>query len=274
MKPTLLFCVILFGFCGENMFAQTKIETRKKGNFDFYWGYNRAIFSNSDIRFTGKDYDFELQDIVAKDRPTDFTFKDYFGIANLTIPQYNLRLGYYIAKNLSIGIGTDHMKYVMVNNQPSTINGEIHETNNPFNGSYHNENILVTDSFLGFEHTDGLNYVNLSAEYYLDVLQTQSGKVNIAAFGGGGLGMMFPKSNVRLMSGPRNDEFHVAGYGLHAAVGLRFLFFKHLFLRTQLKGGFLHMPDILTRPNGAVDRASQHFMYTMFDFAVGYQWHF
>lgn len=36
----------------------------KKGQMFVFWGWNRAGFSNSDIRFKGNGYDFTLNNVV------------------------------------------------------------------------------------------------------------------------------------------------------------------------------------------------------------------
>ena len=43
-----------------------------------YWGYNRSFFTNSDIHFHGNGYDITVYNVVAKDRPEKFSFKNYF----------------------------------------------------------------------------------------------------------------------------------------------------------------------------------------------------
>jgi hypothetical protein len=269
---------LLFFFAltlNSQSFAQADLTTRQKGDFYFYWGYNRAAFTKSDIKFKGPGYDFTLKDVVAYDRPTDFDAGLYFNPASMTIPQYVYRLGYFINASWSISVGMDHMKYVMPQYQMVAVEGEINQPGNPYNGIYGETNVIAMDpDFLTFEHTDGLNYANFSADYFQNIYTSASAKFNIAAFGGGGIGMMIPKSNVQLMSGARNDQFHIAGYGLHADAGIQFTFWKHLFLRTQSKAGFIHMPSVLTRPNKVEDRASQHFWFGMWDFALGWQWHF
>jgi hypothetical protein len=50
------------------------------------------------------------------DRPTKFGWT-YFNPSQLTIPQYNFRLGYFITDAFSISIGSDHMKFVIKENQ-------------------------------------------------------------------------------------------------------------------------------------------------------------
>src|SRR3972149_3153003 len=43
---------------------------KRKGNFFFYWGYNRSAYTKSDIHFWGDGYDFTITNVKAKDEPT------------------------------------------------------------------------------------------------------------------------------------------------------------------------------------------------------------
>ena len=92
-------------------------ETSNKGRIYAFWGWNRGWYSNSDIRFQGNNYDFTLNDVEAKDKPLPFNFNNYFGPTNISLPQTNLRIGYFITDKIDISFGDDHMKYVMVSVQ-------------------------------------------------------------------------------------------------------------------------------------------------------------
>ncbi len=87
--------------------GQTRTETAyKKGTFYAFWGWNRAAYSNSDIHFKGNDYDFTLYRVKAHDRPTPFSYHNYFQIDRITIPpQTNFKIGYFFKDNMAINIG-------------------------------------------------------------------------------------------------------------------------------------------------------------------------
>ena len=243
-----------------------------KGKFFIYWGWNRAAYTNSDISFRGDSYDFILDDVRAKDRPTPWEPSVYFGITSITIPQTNFKIGYFINDHYNISVGVDHMKYVMVQDQPVIINGQISDPNpNEFVGSYTNDEIILTEAFLTFEHTDGLNYINVEISRVDDILKLinkgmKNLEVNITE--GVGAGMLLPKTNAKLMSNERHDDFNVAGYGLNVKVGLNVTFFKYFFVQGELKGGFIHMPNIRTTQFKS-DKASQAFMFGETDFLFG-----
>ena len=157
----LIFSLIfpLFGFNQTNPTGETTQKTSNRGRIYMYWGWNRSWYTDSDIHFTGDNYDFKLSDVKAKDRQTPFNVDPYFNIGRITIPQTNLRLGYFITDKIDISLGYDHMKYVMVNFQEAKINGNIN-TGNKYDGTYLNDDIILDYDFLMFEHTDGLNYID------------------------------------------------------------------------------------------------------------------
>lgn len=254
--------------------APGKSKLHEKGDFYLYWGYNRSGYTTSDIRFTGPGYDFTLEDVGAHDRPTEVTLENYAKPANITIPQYVYRIGYFITDRWSISAGMDHMKYVLGANQTVSMTGSIQQPGNPFNGDYQGEERALSNDFLHFEHTDGLNYASVGTDYFYPLYVSQNGEHGVSALAGAGLGLLIPKSNVTLMGGERSDVFHVAGWGASANLGVQAYFFKHFFFRTQLKGGWISMQDILTRPGDAPDRAHQNFGFGMWDFVLGGQFSF
>lgn len=227
-----------------------------------YWGGNRGYFTNSDIRFKGADYDFSLEDVKAHDVPKGWHI-DYINPARMTIPQTNFRLGYYITDKYNISFGVDHMKYVMKQNQMVSIKGYY-----PNEGSYGeqlpNDEVQLTEEFLTFEHTDGLNYVNAEINRVDDISKlfgiNDTDKIQINLTEGVGLGMVYPKTNTKLLGKERYDQFHVSGVGFSAKAGLNITVFKHFFVQTELKGGYINMYDVRTAADKK-DKASHDFFF-------------
>ncbi|WP_221795928.1 hypothetical protein [Oceanobacter mangrovi] len=265
----LIFCLSLLPAISQ---ASQNTNLRQQGQWYGYWGWNNATYSDSDIHFEGDDYDFTLHNVSASDRQTPFSFAQvfhsYLNPGRLTIPQYNWRFGYFVQDNWALSLGWDHMKYVMDQNQVVTMTG----TNN--RSGYEKtdpapEQKQLTDDFLTFEHTDGFNQLSLETEVFLPLLQFGE-DMDIALFVGGGAGILYPKSNVKLMSGVRNDEWHVAGYSTLVKIGVEANLWKGLFVRFIGKYGYADMDDILTSPDSS-DRASQTFYYDEYIGAVGYR---
>lgn len=251
--------------------AQHKTEIwkpNKKGSFYIYWGWNRGAYSKSDITFTGKSYNFKLDDVIANDRQSAFRPNLYFNPGSMTIPQYNLRLGYYFKDKYEISFGADHMKYVMKNFQTVNMNGTIENSGTPYDGVYTNYPMMLDTSFLLFEHTDGLNYLNAEIKRSDALINVKH--FNVSVNYGVGAGMMVPRTNTTLLGNQRHDEFHISGYGLDLVGAVRFNFFKYFFIETEAKYGFIHMPDIRTTRSPA-DRAKQHFFFMQYNVVFGAQ---
>lgn len=243
-------------------------QTGHKGEMFFSWGWNRASYSRSNIHFTGRDYDFTLSKVEGFDRQTDFGIDPYFNPEAITIPQTNFRIGYFISDHYNVTFAVDHMKYVMAQNQTVKINGYIELEESSFNDTYNDEDIVLTEDFLTFEHTDGLNYVNVGLARFDDLWRVEKLRMTVGLTEGASFGLLYPKSNTKLLGKERYDQFHVAGYGLDLRAGLNLNFFKYVFLQAELKGGFINMPDIRTTLSED-DKASQNFFFLEGIFTFG-----
>ena len=258
--------LLLFDLHGYSQKHLLPEPDSRKGDIYFYWGWNRGWYSKSDITFTGPSYNFELDQVIARDQPTDFSFDTYFNPVSFTIPQYNFRLGYFINDHYDVSFGIDHMKYVVQANQIVKINGTISETGTIYDGTYNGEEIPIAKDFIQFEHTDGLNYINIEFRRFDKLFDLNNVSINITE--GLGAGFLLPKTNAVVLNNERHDDFHLAGYGVNAVVGLNVTIYKYIFLQTEFKGGFIHMPDIRTT-SSSLDRASQSFFFSQFNFVLG-----
>lgn len=243
-----------------------EVPTLKKGTMFVFWGWNRAGFSDSDIRFKGNGYDFTLQNVTAQDRPSPLSL-DYVNPGKLSTPQFNFRFAYFLKDNIALVVGTDHMKYVMDQNQTVKFNGNISDPT--YAAMVQNGQVdLSSAEFLTFEHTDGLNYVNAGVEKYKNLLTKKNFDIFWAY--GAGAGVLFPKSNVKLFGNERSDRFHVAGFGLDARANINLVFWNHWMARIEGKFGYINMPDIKTTLNNKPDKASQDFVFYQVNFGIGY----
>ena len=184
-------------------------KPNKKGSFYLYWGWNREAYTKSDITFWGKSYDFKLDNVIANDRQSLYRSSLYLNPSTMTIPQYNLRFGYYFKDKYEISIGADHMKYVMKNYQNVNMNGHIENSGTPYDGEYKDHNMNLDPSFLLFEHTDGLNYLN--AEVRRSDALVNVKYFNLSTAYGAGAGVLVPRTNTTILGNRRHDEFHLAG---------------------------------------------------------------
>tara|TARA_B100001109_G_C18862117_1_gene474635 strand:+ start:3671 stop:4501 length:831 start_codon:yes stop_codon:yes gene_type:complete len=260
-----LFCIASLQSLSQEI--SSKEYKSKKGEMFFYWGWNRSVYSKSTMHFKGEDYSFRLDKVKAYDRQTDLSLI-YINPGTITIPQFNFRIGYFISNHWSISFGLDHMKYVMLQNQRSRITGNIGKSGGKYEGTYNKEEIELEYHFLRFEHTDGLNYGNIELRHQKKFHAWKY--FNFSLIQGFGAGLVVPKTNSNILSKGRNDEFHLAGFGLDAILGIQMRYKRGAFIQMEAKGGFIDMYDILTSPYSE-DRASQHFFFFQPNVVIGYQ---
>lgn len=281
MKRNFLLVVLTFCMFSQYTFSQEqnnipeKYTAHNKGKFYVSWGGNRESYTKSDVNFRGDNYNFTVENMQAHDKPKGWNV-DYINPTRMTIPQTNFRLGYYISDHYSVSVGWDHMKYVMTQFQTANLSGYIN-TNEGFDDVFNHTPKVMSEDFLTYEHTDGLNYVNAEFARHDDVSKlfsignTDVIQINLSE--GLGAGVLYPKTNTMLMGRDRHDAFHVSGYGVAAKAALNITFLKHFYIQGELKGGYINMNDIRTTAN-ASDKASQHFMFLQRIIEVGGIWKF
>lgn len=276
MKHPFLMVVLFFCVFSQHSIAQNttvtpeKYTAHNKGKIYFFWGGNRERYSKSDITFKGDNYNFTLENVEAHDKPKGWHI-DYINPARITIPQTNFRMGYFITDKYNISIGVDHMKYVMYQDKAVNYTGYYPNTGS-FGETLPNGQVLLTNEFLTFEHTDGLNYVNTEFSRVDDISKLftigDTDKIQVNVTEGIGAGILYPKTNAKVLGKERHDDFHISGYGISAKAGLSITFFKYFFLQTELKGGYINMNDIRTTHSSS-DSASQEFFFIQHIIAVG-----
>jgi len=254
-KKLLLASIIL----GANILSANVLD--KKGKKYISWGYNNSTYTNSDIHLKGDGYDYTIYDVEATDRQSDPKLRYLFEI---TIPQYNLHMGYFFDDRQSIAFEIDHMKYVVKSPQVVKIDGKDHQGNDNDNGT------VQLKDFLAFEHTDGLNYFNIAYNYHKPLITDKSVKNALSGFVGIGAGIVIPRSNVTLVGhSARQDAFKLAGYGVHLETGLVYDFLENYFFIFEYKKGYMDMPAVSTSPSTS-DEASHDFVFSETSFSLGY----
>ena len=237
-----------------------------------YWGYNRSGYTKSNMRFAGPGYDFTLKGARAYDNPEKFNASVYFNPNKSTIPQFNVRLGYYFKDNWAFSFGYDHMKYIFADGNNVSLSGTISEdVNAEWSGVYNAEPVITNRNTFHYENSDGLNYLRFEltrTDQWLTVGANDWFAIssNVGLSTGGILSFndftFAGEKNVRTIS--------LSGYALSLHLGPRFEFFRHFFIQPNLGGGFMHQVKVRTRPNDPSAYARQAYGYFEFDTVVGF----
>jgi len=277
------FIIFLLLILSNNSISQTKKRSRKvsnnSGTFFLSWGFNRSVYSQSNIYFSGANYGFKLANSKAQDDQSKLGSGDY-ALNSITIPQYNFKIGYYFKKKWSLSFGLDHMKYVFSDKNFVSITGNAIVSADQFvtfgNGqSFNNVTLngqtLTTDrNDFHYSNSQGLNYIHLDLGYTKPFYSF--GKKNdfiVSSVLGGGAGILLSYANI-LYNGVQSQNVEsFSGYGLSGNAGLRFEMYKHFYVYSNLSAGFFHKvreKTSLVDPNSYV---SQHFMYSQIEVGIG-----
>jgi hypothetical protein len=226
LKELMFFAFLLLN---ANSYAQNK----NSGTLYFTWGYNREAYSKSTLHLsnhTSDNYDFTMVKAKAHDKNN---FEHIGPLDELTIPQYNLHIGYMFndKNNLGVELSWDHLKYVVTDNQVVHINGNIR-------GRELDLDTLVDPNFVHIQHTNGNNYLmaNIVKKHPLYTGK----KTELSIHNKFGAGVLYSYTISTIMGSYDPGHFKIQGYVLGANTSLRYDIAKYFFLETTAQLAFAH----------------------------------
>ncbi len=277
MKKLLFLTFVVACFATHAQYRRAKPKKSwTSGTMFAYWGYNRSVYTKSNINFIGAGYDFTLNGAKAVDRPTT-DIKTYFNVKEITVPQFNFRIGYNFKNNWAISIGYDHMKYVLVDSKPYTLSGHINygiDNVTHWSGDYTNEPVVTNQETFHYENTNGLNYIRAEISRIDQWLRTEGGNFAISSSFGVSTGGILSFNDFTFAGRKDTQTVSMSGFGLSAHAGARFEFYKHFFLQFNAAAGFMYQVHVDTRPNDYDSYAKQKFGYSASELVVGALFYF
>ena len=267
--------IIIFFFSIENTLFSQHLNQTDKGGFYLYWGYNRSAYTKSSLRLVGPGYDFRLNELKAEDRPEKVSLV-YLNPKKITIPQFNVRMGYFFMDKWAVTFGYDHMKYIMRHPQTVKIKGHVDPgVSTLWNGDYNNQETELPYNQIHYENSDGNNYIRFGVARYFDLLSVgEKNWFRIRGVVEGTVGFLLPFNDLDFGGKKNLKTISVSGYGISLHPGLRLEFFNHLFFEGHFSGGFLHHVRVRTRPDDKSSFARQAYGFIETDFVFGYTWRF
>lgn len=236
------------------------------------WGYNTEWFTKSNISVTMSNGDkFKLHNAKAHDKPDlKYILK---APLDISIPQYNYRIGYYLNqdKTRAIELNFDHIKYVVTDGQDVHVTGTINEK------AIDENRVMDPKTFMHLEHTDGgnllhLNYVMQNSFWNRSTTAKRGAGMPIATFIRKiGAGINIPRTDFTYMGDRLNNKFHIAGYNVSAEAGARLYALPRLFLEGTAKTGYVRYVNALANTTTSTGNRVHHgFGYFEVILMVGY----
>lgn len=202
----------------------------KKGEWYFSWGYNKEWYTGSDLHIKqpslGNDY--VIKDVRARDKPgwDHGLFKK-----DLSIPQYNYRLGYFFKDNWAFEINFDHAKYVIDETQllhvKGTIGGQQVDEYIANNVPTYNNN---TDPFIKYQLNNGANFLMFNIVHNIHLSDFNKKWFDLSFMWKAGPGIMIPHVENTIQGNKNHKGFQFGGFGADVEGAVRATFFKYAYL--------------------------------------------
>jgi len=235
------------------------------------WGYNTEWYTKSNIHFKMSNGNrFTLHNAKAHDKPDmDAIIKNP---TEISIPQYNYRLGFYLNKSHSkaIEINFDHIKYVVTDGQKVRVSGNIDGV------TVNGDSVLNPATFLHLEHTDGGNLLHINYVEQQTLFTTRDKSRPLVTYlWKAGAGINIPRTDFTWRGSRLNNAFHIAGYNVSAEGGARLYPLKRLFIEGTAKTGYVRYINALAcTPEMKGNRVHHDFGYFELIGLVGYDFNF
>ena len=240
-----------------------------KGTGFISWGYNRSAYTRSTINFTGAGYDFSLKGVKATDRPST-KLSEYFNPTKITIPQFNIRAGYNFKNYWNISVGYDHLKYVMVHGQEYLLNGRINGGIDPnWSGNLSDKIVVTNDKDFHYENSNGMNYIRVELTKVRNIVRNRRDNFTMSYLLGVSSGAILSFNDFTFGGKKDVATVSLSGIGLSGHAGMRFEFFKYVFLQTNVAAGVLKQISVRTRANEYSAIAKQTFGYVEGNIVLG-----
>lgn len=275
-----LLCIIFPFLMAFSTFSQGKRirrVTNDKGTIFLSWGYNVSAYTKSNLNLVGSQYNFTLYQSKGTDIPSD-QLKNYT-LNSLSIPQHNIKVGYYYKNKWFFSLALDHMKYMYSDYNQVQISGnatfpiqDVTLGNNQYltNVELISQNIVTNRNQFNYNNASGLDYIH--AELGKTKRWYEAGKKNdftASTNVGFGAGLLYSHTSLLYngVQGPVTNS--LSGYGISGFAGLRFEAYKRFFLYTNFSLGFLHKVHEQTTSLDGAAYAKQKLGYSQIEGGIG-----
>ncbi len=209
---------------------EPKKHAHHKGAIYFSWGYNEEWYSNSTVHVKqdaiGDNYN--MVKVQAHDHKG---WDEQLLHEQLSIPQYNWRLGYYFndKRDLGVEINFDHTKYIITEGQHISFKGT--------------HNHLPIDSTILFNQSNGFfYYLNNGANFLLfnivkrvPIYHTDDNNLGIDFIGKAGIGPVVPHVQNSFFGHPNQQHFQLGGWNTGLETVVRVTIMRYAFLEFSQK---------------------------------------
>lgn len=220
---------------GASISAAGPKKEKRRHAFYISWGYNAEWYTRSTVHVQQESLgnDYALHSVKAHDhKGWDETsiFRQ-----QLSIPQYNYRLGYTFDEDQGLGIeiAFDHTKYIIADEGQ-----DVRMT-----GTFGSRDIDTTIRYAreaGFYYylNNGANFFLINLVKRWDLYKMPSEKFRLSALGKVGVGPVVPHVENAFFGKANEPHFQIGGWNCGVEADIKATFFRYVYLEYGIKGDY------------------------------------
>jgi hypothetical protein len=228
MKKYILVLLAICALVTTSTAQKTDSIQHKKiiGNGRFYasWGYNTEWYTHSSIAISqpGMQNNYTFENLTAHDH---IGWNNLFHV-QLSIPQYNYRLGYFFneAQNWGFEINFDHAKYVTSQGYKAEVKGTLNGRTNV------DTMVYLNDETLRWQLNNGANWFHVNIVRKLSIFNTKDNNFIVCGLVKFGVGPNVPHVDDIVFGHQNPPHFQVGGVNAGLEGDIRFIFFKYAYI--------------------------------------------
>lgn len=219
-----LYATVLLTLFSLNGHSQES-SNRYKKEFYFSWGYNTEIYTRSNVKINQPVLNNKYEFLHVKGHDHKGWDEGLFH-KDLTIPQYNYRLGFFFnkKKDLAFEINFDHTKFIITDGQTIRIKGSLNGKNL--------DSIIVFSQANGFYYylNNGANFLLFNLVKRWSWLDSKKSKFKLDALTKAGIGPVIPHVENSFFGNANDADFQLGGWNAGIEGDIRATFLNHLYL--------------------------------------------
>ena len=191
------------------------------------WGYNGDSFGKSDLHISQPSLGNEFTYLVVRARDSK-GWTDLFN-HSLTVPQYNIRFGFFFNQKWGVEVAMDHIKWIVEEDQEVRMTGTL-------GGSAVDTQVTLTPEVLRYQLNNGANpiFFNVIRRIPLVGEPRRTGHISFLAKAGGGFAI--PHSENRVFDQPNEKGFQFfQGWNVDAVAAVRANLWRRLYFEFEEK---------------------------------------
>jgi len=222
-----------FIFVSLTLFNFTQMqaqESKRPGTLYISWGYNTEWYTNNSIHIDQPSLNSKYE--IVKIRGEDHRGWDKSLLKqDLTIPQYNFRIGYFFNQNqdLAIEINFDHTKFIVRQGQQAQIKGI-------FTGNQVDNTVNFTE-INGFYYflNNGANFLLFNIVKRYPIYATANNTFKLELLGKVGIGPVIPHVQNSLFGLANDPSFQFGGWNTGIETALKATIYRYVYLELSQK---------------------------------------